>query len=37
MTRFNIVLTNDEVEDKINELQDWVQKNPKMPRNLGEF
>lgn len=36
MTRFNVNLTNEEVEEKIKELQDWLQTNPKMPRNLGE-
>lgn len=37
MTKFNIILSNEEVEQKLKELQDWIKNNPKMPRNLGEY
>lgn len=37
MTKYNIILSDEEVQDRIREFQLWTQKNPQMPRHLGNF
>jgi hypothetical protein len=37
MTKWNYITPSDEeIDEKLDEFQHWVQKNPKMPRTLGE-